>query len=124
MRRKSPRRKRDAMAVEEFENLDGDLAAVVEPVAKLRRGELAVGAVAATSTMMLDHLRDGAAQEEMVVRDLIDLPHAAEQLQQPAHVALASAEHRRRYRAPAAAESVRLRRGAARSAPRAFRPPA
>ena len=32
----------DAVAIEEFEDLDRDLAAVVEAVAKLRRSELAI----------------------------------------------------------------------------------
>ena len=35
---------RHAVAVEEFEDLDRDLAAVVEPVAQLRGGELALRA--------------------------------------------------------------------------------
>ncbi len=36
------RRNVNAVAIEEFENLDGDLAAVVEPVAKLRGAELRI----------------------------------------------------------------------------------
>jgi hypothetical protein len=31
-----------AMAIEEFQNLDGNLSAVIDAVAKLRRGELAI----------------------------------------------------------------------------------
>ena len=109
MRRRSPRRKRDAVAVEEFEDLDRDLAAVVEPVAELRRGELAVRRRAPRVDGDLHHLGHGAAQEEMIVRDLVDLAHAAEQLQQPPHVGLPDRRACRRCRAPAAAGSARRR---------------
>src|SRR5215468_3987281 len=47
-------------------------------------------------------LGDGAAQEEVVGRDLVDLAHAAEQLEQPSHLTflhakgLADVAHARR----------------------------
>ena len=44
---------RDAVAIEEFQDLDRDLAAVVEPVAKLRGGELARLGVASRTSVMI-----------------------------------------------------------------------
>ncbi len=41
-----------------------------------------------------DHLRHGFAQEEMIVRDLVDLAHAAEQFEQAPHVGLAQRQQR------------------------------
>jgi hypothetical protein len=83
----------DAMAVEEFQDLDCDLAPVVDAIAKLTRAELAVSGLCADVDHDLDHFRDSAAQEKMVVRDLVDFSHPAQQLQQPSHVTFASAEH-------------------------------
>ena len=113
MRRRSPRRKRHAVAVEEFEDLDRDLAAVVEPVAELRGGELALRGLRRDVGDDLDHLGDRVAQEEMIVRDLVDLAHAAEQLEQAPDLRLRHREqpgdvaHARRTEALAAAEQRR-----------------
>ena len=70
-----------AVPVEEFEDLDRNLAPVVDAIAKLRRTELAIGRVCADVDDNVDHFRDSAAQKEMVVRDLVDLSHPAKQLQ-------------------------------------------
>ena len=63
----------DAMTVEEFEHLNRDLAAIVKPVAKLRRSELSVRSLGSEIGGNLHHLRNGAAQKEMIVSDFIDL---------------------------------------------------
>ena len=73
----------DAVAIEEFKNLDRDLAAVVDAVAELRGGERTSRGKTGND---INHLGDGAAQEEMVVRHFIDLAHAAEKLEKPAHI--------------------------------------
>ena len=80
-----------AMPIKEFEDLDRHLAAVVDTVAKLRGTELAIRRLCAAVDYDLDHFRDGAAQEEVVMRDLVDLSHPAKQLQQFTHVAFAGA---------------------------------
>ena len=84
----------DAVAVEEFENLDRDLATVVDPVAELRRGELAVRRSGAEIDNDADHLGHGLAQKEMIVSDLVSLAHAAEKLEQAPDVGLALAQQR------------------------------
>src|ERR1700694_710043 len=83
------------MAVEEFQNLDRDLAAVVDPVAELRRGELAVRESGDELDDDADHIGHGLAQEEMIMRDLVGLAHAAKKLEQAPDVALALSQQRR-----------------------------
>ena len=65
-----------AMAIEEFEDLDRDLAAVVDPVTKLGGGEGAVrdrfGEVGGDAR----HFPDGGAKEEVVVRHFVGPAHA------------------------------------------------
>ncbi|MCK9908856.1 hypothetical protein MXD81_06935 [Microbacteriaceae bacterium K1510] len=82
----------DAMAIEEFEDLDRDLSAIVDAVAKLRCGELPARCRSGAIDNDLHHLGDGRAQEEMIVRHFIDLAHAADELQEAAHIRLAHIE--------------------------------
>src|SRR5438045_9459392 len=84
---------RHAVAIEEFQNLDRDLAAVVDAIAELRRRELAVFGRSSKIDDDVDHLGDGAAQEEMIVRHLIDPAKAAQELEQPANVSLMQGGH-------------------------------
>jgi hypothetical protein len=61
MRRRSPRRSVTPVAVEEFQNLDRDLAAVVDTVAELCRGELGIRRGGAELDDNADHLGHGLA---------------------------------------------------------------
>jgi hypothetical protein len=77
----------DAMTVQEFKNLDRDFAAIVEPVAKLRRAEL-------HARLPFDNVNDdchdlghGLAQEKVIMRYFVKPSHAAEQLHEPPHLA-------------------------------------
>ena len=58
---------RPAVAVEEFENLDGDLAAVFDPVAKLRGGKPPIFPAARDIADDLDHFRGDRARKEMII---------------------------------------------------------
>nr|WP_293369313.1 hypothetical protein [Phenylobacterium sp.] len=76
------------MTVEEFEDLDGDLAPVFEAVAELRGAE---GPAVRTARLLQadgDHLAHRRAQEEMIRRDLVGPAEPTGKLEQPAHVAL------------------------------------
>ena len=84
---------RDAVTVEEFEDLDGDLAAVVEPVAEFGGGELPGRRLRRQIGGNFHHLRHGAAKKEMIVGNLVDLAEAAEQLEKPPDVGFISADH-------------------------------
>jgi len=66
--------KRHAMSVEELEDLDRDLAAVVKPVAKFRRREFSGGTPLREFDGDRGHLGDRGAQEEMIVRNVVELP--------------------------------------------------
>ena len=81
----------DAVAVEELEDLDRHLAAVVEPVAELRGAE-AGRCSASSSAAIADHLADGVAQEEVVVGDLVHAAHAGEELAEAADLGLVEVE--------------------------------
>src|SRR5262245_14491710 len=72
---------RHAMAVEEFKDLDRDLATIVETVTKKRCGELAVRALGRDVASNVHHLTDRAAQEEVIEGNLVHLSHPAEQFQ-------------------------------------------
>ena len=63
----------EAVPVEELEDLDRHLAAVVKPVAELGRGELAVGGTACHVDGDLGHALHNGAQEEVVGGDLVDV---------------------------------------------------
>ena len=84
--------KRDAVAIEEFENLDRDFAAIVEPIAELRCRELVAVGMGGDVNHHIDHLADGRAQKEVIVGDLIDAAEAAGKLQEPAYVRLSNVE--------------------------------
>src|SRR5260370_35758471 len=79
---------RDAMAVEELENLDGNLAAVLDPVAKLSGGEDAAFAVSRDIGHDGHYLMHRRAQEEMIVRHFVGPSHAPGELQKPPGIAL------------------------------------
>ncbi len=124
MRRRSPRRK-----VTPWRSKNSRIwIATLRPLSTRSRNCAAVnwafGDVRAEIDDDVDHLRDGLAQEEMIVRDLVDLAHAAEQLEQAADVGLALASATSQCRARAAAGTARRRQAAARFFARFFRPPA
>ena len=77
---------RNAVAVEEFQNLDCDLASIVEPIAELRGGELAVRRPRREIDGDVHHFPDDAAQEKVIMRDLVDFAQAAEQLERLPHL--------------------------------------
>ena len=77
MRRRSPRRNVTPWR-SKIQDLDGDLAAVVEPIAEFGSGELSVRGVYREIGGYSNHFRDGAAQEEVIMGDLDDLPETAE----------------------------------------------
>src|SRR5581483_4082238 len=91
---------RYAVAVEEFEDLDRDLAAIIETVAEQRGGELAVCALGCDLAGDLHHLADRGAQKEVIVRDLVDVSHAAKELHQPPQLAFANAHDTREVAYP------------------------
>ena len=62
-----------AVTVEKFQDLDRDLAAILDLVAELRGGELRVRRLPCKIADDVHHLGDCAAQEEMVMRHLVDL---------------------------------------------------
>src|SRR5215467_3212093 len=72
----------DAMTIEELEDLDRDLAAVIDLIAELRSRELALFSGRGQARGDLHHFRDRIPEEEMVVRDLVDLSHPRQQLRQ------------------------------------------
>jgi hypothetical protein len=83
---------RDPVAIEEFKNLDGDLAAIVELIAEIGGGELAVRRFGRKRRPNLHHVRHCRAKKEMIVRHLIDLAETAEQLENPAHLRFGNAD--------------------------------
>ena len=102
MRRRSPRR-----SVTPWRSKNSRIwIATLRPLSSRSRNCAAVnwpsGGLGADVDHDLDHLGDRAAQEEMIVRDLVDLSHAAEQLQQPPDLGFRSAEQTARCRARAA----------------------
>ena len=68
----------DAVAIKKFENLDGDLATVLDLIAELRGGELAMRRRQVLNDP--DHFGHGGTQEKMVVSHFIELAHAAKKL--------------------------------------------
>src|SRR5262249_56809746 len=82
----------DAMPVEKFQDLDRDLPPIVEAIAELRRTELTIGGLCTGVDHRLDHFRNSAAKEKVVLRDLVDLSHPAQQLRQSPHITFADAE--------------------------------
>jgi hypothetical protein len=70
----------DAVAIEELKDLDRDLSPILYLITELRGGELPVECMLTNFQSNANHLGDGVTQEEMIVRYLIELPEAAEQL--------------------------------------------
>ena len=83
-----------AVTVEEFENLDGDLATVFDPIAKLRSGKPPVFCAARDVAYDPDHLRRDPARKEMVMRDLIGGAHARDPLKHSPNLGLRDAGRR------------------------------
>ena len=84
---------RHAMPIEEFENLDGDFAAVVETISECGGGELSVRRLGGKIGGNFRHLGDGAAKKEVILGHFINFAEAAKQLAQPAYLGLAAADH-------------------------------
>ena len=70
----------DAVAIEELKDLDRYLSPILHLITEVRGRELSVGCMLTNFQNNADHLGDGVTQEEMIVRHLIELPEAAEQL--------------------------------------------
>nr|WP_221938301.1 hypothetical protein [Mycobacterium sp. KBS0706] len=81
---------RHAVAVEELQDLNRDLAAAVHLITELRRGEAGLMGLAQL-LQDADDLGRGRAQEEMVMRHLVDPAHPPGALQQPADLRLLDA---------------------------------
>jgi hypothetical protein len=73
----------DAMPIEEFKNMDGNLASAADTVAKLSSRELPVRLRRCEAVDDFDNLTQFHAQEEVIVGDLMHFPHAARELQKP-----------------------------------------
>src|SRR6516225_929982 len=84
---------RYAMAVKEFENLDCNLAAVLESVPKLRGGKLSIWQLCCEINGNIHHFGHRAPKKEMIVRHLVNLAEAAEQLEQPTDVVFTLVDH-------------------------------
>ena len=96
---------RRAVAVEEFENLDGDFAAVFDAIAKLRSGKPPVLRAARHVEDDLDHFRGDRTGKGMVMRNLIGGAHARDPLQNAPNLALLGADHRNEIAHPRRPES-------------------
>src|SRR5580704_8975260 len=77
----------DAVTVEEFENLDGDLPAIDEAVAKLRCGEDSILGVSRNVNRDAHHLLNGRAQEKMVMRHFVRPSQAPRQFEKLTDIA-------------------------------------
>src|SRR5882757_432785 len=76
----------DAMAVEEIENLDGNLAPVVNAVAKLRGGEESIFSMSRNICRDCHHFVHRWAQEKVIVRHFIRPSQASGQFEKPADI--------------------------------------
>ena len=72
-----------AVQIEKFKDMDGNLASDAHTVAKLSSRELPVRLRRCEAVYDFDHLRQFRSQEEVIVGDLVHLPHAAGELQKP-----------------------------------------
>src|SRR5262245_5605852 len=84
---------RDAVAVEKFENLDGDLAAAADTIAKLGGGELAVGSRCREVADDFDHRAQGCAQKIMIVSDFVHPAHPRREFEEPTNFLFRRSEH-------------------------------
>ena len=118
-RRKSPLPQRNAVAVEEFEDLDRHLAPVVEAVAQLSGGERAAFRRRPPRRRGWPTIsRRSARRKKWSCATSSARPMPRRELEQRADVAFGPLRRRRRCRARAAAGTARRRRAAARSRPR------
>jgi hypothetical protein len=90
----------DAVTIEEFQDLDRYFSPVVEAIAELRRSELAVRSVACKVDGDFQHFGDGGVQKKVVMGDFVDFAHAADELEQSAHLGLGKGEDRREIANP------------------------
>src|SRR5262245_45313450 len=111
---------RHAVAIKKFENLDSYLAAVVDLVAELRGSELALVRDRTHAADDLHHLGNGVAQEEMVVRHLVDLAHARHELHQAPHISFGNVEQSGDVAHARWAKSLRTRQERRHARPRAL----
>ena len=81
------------MAIKKFEYLDGNLAAVIESVPELRGGKLSIWRLCSEISGNLHHFSHRAPKKEMIMRHLVDLAEAAEQLEQPTDVVFTPVDH-------------------------------
>ena len=65
------------MAIEELENLNRDLAAIVETIPEHGCVEFARRACRRKVTRHVHHLADGLPHKEVIGRDFVDLPRRA-----------------------------------------------
>ncbi len=82
-----------AMPIKKFEYLDGDFAAVIEPVSKRCSGELPVGRFGGDISRNLRHFEHSIVEKEVIRSDFINFAQTAEQLAEPARVTLRPADH-------------------------------
>src|SRR5579862_9118757 len=80
---------RHAVAVEKLQNLDRDLAAVVDAVTELRGGKLTTLRMGTKIDDDFYHFRNGRTHEEVIVRHFVRFTHPPEQLEQAADVGFA-----------------------------------
>src|SRR5262249_6563673 len=99
----------DTVAIKELQDLDRDLAAVVEPVAQLRGAELAVRCLGGERGKQMRDLGDRGAQEEMVGRHFVKAAHAGELLAEPPHLLLRDREREREVAHPRRAKALAAR---------------
>src|ERR1700730_5428068 len=103
----------DAMAVEKIEDLNSDLSAVGDAVAKLRGDKRAAFRLSRHFGDDGRHLAYARPQEEMIVRHFVDPPHPSSQLEQSPDIAflpprcLSDVAHSRRTKPRCAAQQRR-----------------
>ena len=77
----------DAMAIKELQNLDRNLASVLDSIAKLRRRKRVVPVMPREIGNDIGHFTNGGTQEKMIVRHFIGSAQTARQLENSADVA-------------------------------------
>jgi hypothetical protein len=82
----------DTVTIEKFQDLNRYFSTVVEAIAELRRGELAVRGVACEVDGDFQHFGDGGVQKKVVMGDFVNFAHAANELEQSTHLGLRNAE--------------------------------
>jgi len=77
----------DAMAIEELENLDGDLTAILDAVAKLSSSKNGISIMSCEIGHDGGHFVNRRAQKKMIVRHFIDEAQAAGEFENSADIA-------------------------------------